>query len=147
MGAHAVTKSQGFTLLELMIVVVVVAILATIAMNSYTEQVRRGKRAEAKQALSDLQLREEKYRADNPKYGTCDQANSPSDCANFNKQFNYYTISIDDASLTGSYYKITATRKGDLANDPKCGNFTLEYKDNAYNKDVTSGDKAYCWGR
>jgi type IV pilus assembly protein PilE len=145
---QAVTKSKGFTLLELMIVVAVIAILATIAVNSYTEQVRRGKRAEAKQALSDLQLREEKYRADNPKYGTIDQlTGSSAATTGYNNALKYYTISIDDASLTGSYYKITATRKGDLVNDPKCGNFTMEYKDNAYNKDVTSGDKAYCWGR
>lgn len=140
-------KSRGFTLLELMIVVVVVAILASIAISSYTEQVRRGKRAEAKQAISDFQLREEKYRADNPKYGTCDEVTSS--CANLNKLYKYYTISVDDASLTGTYYKITAARKsgGDLANDPKCGDFTLEYKDNAYTKGITSGDKDYCWGR
>jgi type IV pilus assembly protein PilE len=131
-----------------MIVVVVVAILATIAMNSYTEQVRRGKRAEAKQAIKDVQLREEKFRADNPKYGKMDElTGSTTATTGYNNALNYYKVSVDEGTLTGSYYKITATRKGDLANDPKCGNFTMEYKNNTYINDVTSGDKTYCWGR
>ena len=45
------TRSAGFTLIELMIVVAVIAILAALAMSSYAEQVRKGKRAEAVQAL------------------------------------------------------------------------------------------------
>jgi type IV pilus assembly protein PilE len=142
---QAVTKSKGFTLLELMIVVVVVAILATIAVNSYTEQVRRGKRAEAKQAISDMQLREEKYRADNPSYGTCDEVLSPTTCTNFNTQYKYYSLAISGNTATA--YTITATRKGDLANDPKCGNYTMTFSAGTYTQGVSSGDKAYCWGR
>ena len=41
----------GFTLLELMIVVVVLGILAAIALPSYREYVRRANRAEARAAL------------------------------------------------------------------------------------------------
>ena len=44
-------KHQGFTLIELMIVVAVVAILSSIAYPSYTEYVRRGHRAEARAGL------------------------------------------------------------------------------------------------
>ena len=45
------SKHQGFTLIELMIVVAVVAILSSIAYPSYTEYVRRGHRAEARAGL------------------------------------------------------------------------------------------------
>ena len=58
------TRPVGFTLLELMIVVAVIAILAIIAVPSYIEQVRKGKRAEAVQAIGDIQLRQERWRAD-----------------------------------------------------------------------------------
>ena len=48
-------KHQGFTLIELMIVVAVVAILSSIAYPSYTEYVRRGHRAEARAGLLQAQ--------------------------------------------------------------------------------------------
>jgi type IV pilus assembly protein PilE len=44
-------KQQGFTLIELMIVLVVIAILASIAIPSYREHLRRSDRADAKAAL------------------------------------------------------------------------------------------------
>ena len=62
--------NQGFTLLELMFVVAIIAIIAAFALPSYTEYIRKGKRAEALSAISDIQLREERWRADNPLYGT-----------------------------------------------------------------------------
>ena len=42
---------QGFTLIELMIVVAVVGILASIAYPSFAEQIKRGTRTEGKSAL------------------------------------------------------------------------------------------------
>jgi type IV pilus assembly protein PilE len=61
-------KQLGFTLLELMIVVAVIAILAALALNSYRNQIRKSKRAEAKQVVSDLALRQEKWRLNNATY-------------------------------------------------------------------------------
>ncbi len=45
------TRPRGFTLIELMIIVVIVAILAAIAYPTYQNQVRKSKREEGKQAL------------------------------------------------------------------------------------------------
>jgi len=44
-------KNQGFTLIELMIVVAFVEILGAIAIPSYSEYIRRGHRAEARAGL------------------------------------------------------------------------------------------------
>ena len=55
-------NSTGFTLVEVMIVVAIVGILAAIAYPSYQDSVRKGRRAQARMALSDLlQQQERRY--------------------------------------------------------------------------------------
>jgi len=62
-------KAKGFTLIELMAVVVVIAILAAIALPSYQEYILRGKITEATSNLSAARLQLEKFYADNRNYG------------------------------------------------------------------------------
>jgi type IV pilus assembly protein PilE len=52
---------RGFTLIELMVVVVIATILLSIAVPSYMNQVRQSRRTEAKTAVLDLAGREERY--------------------------------------------------------------------------------------
>lgn len=51
---------EGFTLIEVMIVVVIISILAAIAYPSYTEQVRKSRRADATGGLMDVAQRLER---------------------------------------------------------------------------------------
>lgn len=60
--------TKGFTLLELMITVAVIAILAGIALPSYSDYVLRSKFAEATGNLADLRVKMEQYYADNRRY-------------------------------------------------------------------------------
>ncbi len=55
------TRTSGFTLIELMIVVLVAAVLVAIAVPSYQNQIRHSRRTDAKTALLDAAVREEKY--------------------------------------------------------------------------------------
>lgn len=52
---------QGFTLMELMVVVAVVGILAALAYPSYSESVRKGRRAQARAALAELLQQQERF--------------------------------------------------------------------------------------
>ena len=54
-------RHRGFTLIELLIVIAVVALLAAVAYPSYTSAMLKGKRAEARTALTDLLQQEERY--------------------------------------------------------------------------------------
>ena len=145
-------RPAGFTLLELMIVVAVVAILALIALPNYTEQVRKGKRAEAARAIGELQLALERWRQE------CSTFADLAACKDFDGDgtveagegvypaaptSNYYTLAISGQSATG--YTITATRQGDMASDPRCGNFTMTFATGTATKGVSVGDVAYCW--
>lgn len=57
--------SRGFSLIELMVVVLIVTILAGIAVPSYLSSVRQSRRTDAKSALLDLASREERWFATN----------------------------------------------------------------------------------
>lgn len=58
----------GFTLIELMIVVVVAALLAAVALPGYFGQLRKTRRAEAVAATAQIQQAQERFRANCPCY-------------------------------------------------------------------------------
>ena len=62
------SRSKGFTLLELMIVVAIVAILTTIAYPNYRDYVIRGQLVDATQGLSAVRANMERYFQDNRTY-------------------------------------------------------------------------------
>lgn len=63
-------SDRGFTLIELMIVVVIVGVLAAIAIPNYSKHVRKGRRVDAKSAVLDVAARQEKYFATHNQYAT-----------------------------------------------------------------------------
>lgn len=108
-------KLTGFTLLELMIALVIVAILMSIAIPSYQQWTRKSRRSEGMSALMQMQLAQERWRANNTSYGTLAQAyNGVSTTDN-----GYYTLAVTANSATG--YTMTATGNGDQANDTESG--------------------------
>ena len=112
------TKRQpnGFTLIEVMIVVAVVAILAAIALPSYNDYIRRGQLPEAFNALSDYGVKMEQYYQDNRNYGSstaCASAASASSWSTFPTTIKYFTFSCATGTATGDTtqqsFTITAT--------------------------------------
>lgn len=61
-------RRQGYTLLELMIVVAVLGVLAAVAIPSYTSYLQRSRTAEAVTFLGEIRQRQESYRAEFGQY-------------------------------------------------------------------------------
>lgn len=100
---HRIARINGFTLIEVMIVIVIVGILASIAYPSYMSQVRKGRRSDAVQALLQVQQAQERWRANNTTYsGTLGPLGLNSTTVG-----GYYTIALSTATATG--YVVTAT--------------------------------------
>ena len=119
-------RQMGFTLIEVMIVVAIVAIIAAFAYPSYQDSVRKSRRADAKQALTDLAARMEQYYISNKSYTTTvanvglSTATSPE---------GYYTLSVAAGPTTAiaTSYTLTAaaTSKGNQNADTACATMTL----------------------
>jgi type II secretion system protein G len=63
-------NSKGFTLIELMIVVVIIGILAALAIPRFTQASARAKEKEADGILKQIYTLQETYKANNGKYAT-----------------------------------------------------------------------------
>lgn len=126
MKKHSFSKHRGFTLIELMIVVVIVAILGGIALPSYQDHVVSSRRADAQGALMGLSQAMERYYTERGTYvGAADGSNvptvypstSPSDGSTV--QYN-----LRVTTLTATNYVLTATPTGGQAG--RDGNLTLD---------------------
>ena len=108
--AQRSTAQQGFTLIEVMIVAAIVAILAAIAMPSYSDYLRRGQLPEAATFLSDYRVKLEQYYQDNRAYSTDGTCGSGAVWADFApKDRKYFTFSCATA---GTYQTFTLTATG-----------------------------------
>ena len=105
-------RAQGFTLIEVMITVAIVAILATIAVPSYQDYVRRSQIAEATTALSDARVRMEQFFQDNRTYPTACVSAAPTATQLLlptNPRFNF-----DCPTLTATTFTVRAQGSGGL---------------------------------
>lgn len=101
------TGSAGFTLIELLIVLAIVAILAAVALPSYSEYVKRSRVVEATSGMAARQAQMEQYFQDNLKYPTT----ATSGCtALLGTSFDFSCTGMADTT-----YTLQAVGKGTMA--------------------------------
>jgi prepilin-type N-terminal cleavage/methylation domain-containing protein len=91
-------RSQGFTLIELMVTVAIVAILAAIAIPNYRDYVIRGQLVDATQGLSAVRANMERYFQDNRTYLAVGAFTPP--CTAANVAYGKFNISCPPIDAT-----------------------------------------------
>ncbi len=110
-------RVAGFTLIEVLITVAVIAILAAVALPSYTDYVTRSRLVEAKTALVDMRTRLEQYFLDNRAYpASCIAAASgPAGAGKIYLPAAIKFFTTACSTLTATTYTVTATGIGGMA--------------------------------
>jgi type IV pilus assembly protein PilE len=109
---RAPQRQQGFTMIEILIVVAIVAILAAIAIPNYRDYVLRGQLTEAFGGLADARVKMEQYFADNRAYPTACTTGTPSGAQVKVQALKNFTLTCAFAS---GGYTVTATGAGSTA--------------------------------
>jgi type IV pilus assembly protein PilE len=138
------SRSRGFTLIELMIVVAVIAVLAAIAYPNYLRYGSRARRGEAQEALLRLATAQERYYATYNSYAasvTADLKWSSATLPSGNYVLSIAPIAGTTDTKTG--FIATATAQAAQLRD-SCGNLTLDSRNNkSQSGSTTSNGK--CW--
>lgn len=116
-------QQRGFTLIELMIVVVVIAVLAAIAVPNYLEQSRKGRRADAVRAVGEFQLAMERWRAENPSYANCSGSGCGSGTYPTAPTSDFYVVPSGGITTSAAAYSITLNPAGKQTGD-RCGDLS-----------------------
>lgn len=122
---------RGFTLIETMIAVVIVAILAALALPSFLDQIRKGRRSDAIAEMGRVQQAQERWRSNNSSFATALTGSGSLGFSSATTSGGYYTLSLAvpatsasagaiTGATTGNSYSVIATAGGSQANDTSC---------------------------
>ena len=130
-------KSNGFSLIELLITVAIVGILAGVAYPSYTDYVTRSNRSEAQRELMRFANLQEQVFVDSRSYAA-DMKGLGFSTVSIDTDSGNYTISV--SAQTATTFTLTATAKlSQNTNDTDCTTLTIN------ELGTKGGESVTCW--
>jgi type IV pilus assembly protein PilE len=108
---------SGFTLIEVLIAVIIVGVLLTVALPSFMDSVRKGRRSEAFAAMAALQQAQERWRSSNATYAS---SSDPGFATATTSPGGYYSVSVAAGSNATDYEIIADGTGSSQANDGAC---------------------------
>lgn len=158
---------RGFTLVELMIVVVILTVLAGVGYPLYQDQVRKARRTDGRGPVMKLALLQEQYLTGNAnnENGYFDENDigllDPNDRIataydriideldrNGDGNPDYYNVTIDDdpdGNAATPDFQITVTAIGGQLKDTKCQSFSIDQRGIKAAKDSGGNSTNKCW--
>lgn len=137
--------SRGFTLIEVMMVIVIISVLLAIALPAYENSMQKGRRADAKAALMNVANQQEQFMADQNTY-TLNMAELGFPQDPYISEEGHYTV---DAAVCGGgsidrCYVLTAVPRvgSPQADDSRCTQFVLGSNGA---KTALGSDPQSCW--
>lgn len=135
-------RQNGFSLIELMVVVMIVAILVAIALPSYRRYVVRTHRTDAQRTLLDLATRQERFFYSNNRYATAVADLGASSAV----EGGLYQITTPIVASSTNYV-IEATAIGTQArDDAQCQTLSIDRAGLQQSTGTVANDAA-CWGK
>jgi type IV pilus assembly protein PilE len=142
------SPQTGFTLIEVLIAVIIVGVLLSVALPSFMDSIRKGRRSEAFSAISALQQAQERWRSSNATYasssdtGFATATTSPG---------GYYSVSVAAGSNATDYEIIADGTGSSQASDGACSRLSVRVQGGAvlYASGSTFSHAASnpCWSR
>jgi type IV pilus assembly protein PilE len=138
-------RSAGFTLIEMVIIVIIVGILTSIALPAYQDSMRKGRRADAKAALMTAANRQESLMLDRKTYTTnmVDLGFTQSPMLSENGHYSIAAAACAGGTIANCYM-LTATPVADGAQDGDARCTTIKL-DSTGAKTATGSANTECW--
>jgi type IV pilus assembly protein PilE len=135
------SRNGGFTLVELLVVMVVASILMMVAIPSYRQSVIKSRRADARIALNDVAQRLERCYTQFGAYDAADCGVADGDEIASKEGFYLVTVTVEEVDGQMTYSLSAAPQEGQ-ADDTDCENLEI---DAVGNRSATGDNTAHCW--